>query len=338
MTDARPTSDATPATFPARRLRRMRRTPALRALVRENRVTADDLIALQFVVENPADAGPVRSMPGVERVTLDGCARVAERLAEAGVRAVMLFGLPATKDALGTAAYDPRGVVPRAVRAFKRATPDAVVMTDVCLCQYTDHGHCGPLDGDAVANDATLPLLARTAVAHADAGADVVAPSGMMDGMVAHIRAGLDAAGHHDRAILSYAVKYASAFYGPFRDAAHSTPTSGDRRSHQMDPANVEEALAEAAQDVAEGADALMVKPGMPYLDVVRAVKQAHPGLPLAAYQVSGEYAMVKAAAERGWVDGEAVMLESLLAFKRAGADLVLTYFAEAAARVLGGR
>ena len=335
MTDARLTPAPTPATFPARRLRRMRRTPALRSLVREHRVTADDLIALQFVVEDPADAGPVGSMPGVERITLDDCGRVAERLAGVGVRAVMLFGLPAAKDALGTSAYDERGVVPRAVAAFRRATPDAVVMTDVCLCQYTDHGHCGPLSGGAVANDAALPLLARTAVAHADAGADVVAPSGMMDGMVAAIRAGLDDAGHADRAILSYAVKYASAFYGPFRDAAHSTPASGDRRSHQMDPANVAEALAEAAQDVAEGADALMVKPGMPYLDVVRAVKQQHPGLPLAAYQVSGEYAMIRAAAERGWVDGDAVMMESLLAFKRAGADLILTYFAEEAVRRL---
>ena len=320
----------------ARPLARLRATAPLRNLVRETTLTRHDLILPMFVVENAAAAGPIKSMPGVSRHSLDGFKREVETAAEAGVPALMLFGLPATKDAEGSSAWDENGIVPRAVRAAKSVSPDLVIFTDVCLCQYTSHGHCGLLRDGHIQQAESLPLLARTAAAHAAAGADLVAPSSMFDGMVAAIRAGLDAANFTNVGILSYAVKFSSAFYGPFRDAADSTPAHGDRRSHQMDPANAREAVAEALQDAAEGADLLMVKPAGAYLDVIAAVKRAAPALPLAAYQVSGEYAMIEASAERGWIDRDRVIGESLLAMKRAGADLILTYYAAEVARGLG--
>jgi porphobilinogen synthase len=270
-------------------------------------------------------------MPGVAQLSVDELVRDAEAGAKAGIGGVLLFGIPDTKDDTGSSAWDDGGPVQRAVAELKRALPDLAVITDVCMCEYTEHGHCGVLrDGD-VDNDATLELLARTAISHADAGADIVAPSDMMDGRVAAIRAGLDAAGHAQTVILSYAAKYASAYYGPFREAAESAPEQGDRRGYQMDPPNVAEALREAAQDIAEGADMIMVKPAGPYLDVVARVK-AQTGFPLAAYQVSGEYAMIRSAAERGWLDGERVMMESLAGIRRAGADVIVTYFATDAA------
>jgi porphobilinogen synthase len=273
-------------------------------------------------------------MPGVAQTSVDEMLRDAEGAAARGIGGVILFGIPAVKDAIGSGAWDERGPVQEAVRALKRELPDLVVMTDVCLCEYTSHGHCGALHGDAVDNDATLELLAREALSHAQAGADVVAPSDMMDGRVRAIREALDRGGHHDTPILSYAAKYASGFYGPFREAAESAPKFGDRRGYQMDPANADEALREVRLDIAEGADMVMVKPAGPCLDIVHRVKR-DTGYPVAAYQVSGEFAMIRAAAERGWVDGERVMMESLLAIRRAGADLVLTYFAADAARLL---
>ena len=274
-------------------------------------------------------------MPGVARLSPDLLVEDVGAAFEAGVGAVLLFGVPDTKDPEGEGGYDPDGVVPRAVRRLKAALPELLVWTDVCLCQYTDHGHCAVLDPEGgIDEEATLPLLARTAVAHADAGADAVAPSDMLDGRVAAIRAALDEAGHGATPIVSYAAKYASAYYGPFRDAAHSTPASGDRRSHQMDPANADEALREVALDLEEGADIVLVKPAGPYLDVVRKVKDAF-GVPTAAYQVSGEYSMIAAAGSREWIDERAVALESLVSIKRAGADQVVTYFAPRAARWL---
>lgn len=317
---------------PITRLARLRRTPALRALRRETRLHPTDFIQPIFVVERPDDAGPVPSMPGVERLTLDGLPRAIDETAGAGVPAVLLFGLPAAKDVRASAAYDPEGVVPRAVQTIKRHAPDIAVITDVCLCQYTNHGHCGILRGPTLQTDETLELLGATALAHARAGTDVVAPSAMLDGQVAAIRAALDSAGLAHTAILSYAVKHASAYYGPFRDAAHSAPAFGDRRAHQMDPANGREAIGEACQDAREGADALMVKPAGPCLDIIRAVREAVPDLPIAAYQVSGEYAMIAAAAANGWLDERAVALESLTAIRRAGADTIITYFAARAA------
>jgi porphobilinogen synthase len=277
---------------------------------------------------------PISSMPGVSQTSVDEMLRDASAAAEAGVGGVILFGIPDEKDDVGSGAWDEHGSVQQGVRALKREFPELVVITDVCMCEYTSHGHCGVLAGDTVDNDATLPLLARAAVSHAAAGADIVAPSDMMDGRVGAIRAGLDAAGFSDTAILSYAAKYASAFYGPFREAAESTPQVGDRRGYQMDPANSDEALREVALDIDEGADAIMVKPAGPYLDIVRRVKETT-GYPLAAYQVGGEYVMIKAAAERGWIDGERAMMESLIGIRRAGADCILTYFATTAARVL---
>jgi porphobilinogen synthase len=321
---------------PALRGRRLRRTPALRRMVRETRMTAAQLVLPLFVRPGVNVRRPVASMPGVAQTSVDELLRDAERAATLGVGGVLLFGIPERKDAVGSAAWDDRGPVQEAVRALKRELPQLVVVTDVCLCEYTDHGHCGVLRDDGVVeNDPTLELLAREAVSHAAAGADVVAPSDMMDGRVAAIRRALDDEGFGETPILSYAVKYASAFYGPFRDAAESAPRAGDRRAYQMDPANVEEALREARADVEEGADLLMVKPAGAYLDVIAAVKRATQR-PLAAYQVSGEYAMLKAAAERGWLDEERAMLESLLAIRRAGADLLITYFATDAARALG--
>jgi porphobilinogen synthase len=322
--------------YPSSRGRRLRRTPGLRALARETRLAADQLVAPLFVTARGPERQPIASLPGHQRLSVEAAAAEAAALHELGVGAVLLFGIPATKDAQGSEAWSDEGPVARAIRAIKRRAPELPVWADVCLCEYTDHGHCGLLRGAEVDNDATLPLLARAAVACARAGADVVAPSDMMDGRVAAIRAGLDEAGHSSVAIVSYAVKYASAFYGPFRDAAGSTPRSGDRRSYQMDPANAREAVREAQSDVEEGADALIVKPGMPYLDVLRAVREAV-SVPVAAYQVSGEYAMLHAAAERGWLDLERAMWESAIGLRRAGADLLVTYFARALAERIGG-
>ena len=312
----------------------MRRTAALRRLVRETRLDAGQLVLPLFVRGGERARVPVGAMPGVSQTSVDEMLRDATAAAEQGVGGVILFGIPERKDATGTAAWDEQGPVARAVRALKRELPALVVVTDVCMCEYTDHGHCGVLrDGD-VDNDATLALLARTALSHACAGADVVAPSDMMDGRVRAIREALDGQGFSQTPILSYAAKYASAYYGPFRDAAESVPRTGDRRGHQMDAANADEALREVWLDIEEGADALMVKPAGPYLDVVARVKR-ETGYPVAAYQVSGEYAMIRAAAERGWVDGERAMMESLLGIRRAGADFILTYFATDAARRL---
>ena len=327
--------DALDAILPALRGRRLRRTPALRRLVRETRLSPAELILPLFVRPGVGERRPVGSMPGVDQTSVDEMLRDAERAATIGVGGVLLFGIPEHKDAIGSSAWDDEGPVPQAVRALKRELPQLVVITDVCLCEYTDHGHCGILREDGhVENDATLELLAREALVHAAAGADVIAPSDMMDGRVAAIRRALDDDGYGDTPILSYAVKYASAFYGPFREAAESAPKAGDRRGYQMDAANLEEALREAQADLDEGADMLMVKPAGAYLDVIAAVKQAT-RRPLAAYQVSGEYAMIKAAAERGWIDEERAMLESLVAIRRAGADMIITYFAVAAARAL---
>jgi porphobilinogen synthase len=334
--DSLDTIDATRTRPGAHRPRRLRRTAALRDLVRETRLSTDDLVYPLFVVPGEDVHDPVPSMPGVERVSTDVLEAEATALAELGIKAVLLFGVPSEKDAGGSESFAEDGIVQRAVAELKAASPHLVVITDVCLCEYTDHGHCGLLDRDGdVANDETLDVLAGIAVSHAAAGADVVAPSGMIDGMVGAIRSALDGEGFERVAMLSYAVKYASAFYGPFRDAAEGAPTFGDRRSHQMDSANVREAIKEVALDVAEGADALVVKPALAYLDVVRAVRERFPELPLAAYNVSGEYAMVKAAAAKGWIDERAAVLEALTGIRRAGADLVITYHAKDAARWL---
>jgi porphobilinogen synthase len=337
--------------FPQDRPRRLRRTEALRRIVRETTLAPDDLIWPLFAVPGKKVRNPVKSMPGVFQLSVDELVAEAQAGYDAGVRSVILFGVPERKDATGSGAWDDDGIIPRAIRALKERVPGMVVMTDVCMCEYTDHGHCGVLKAPRaggpgqdlqVDNDATLPLLAKEAVAHARAGADVVAPSDMMDGRVAAIRAALDADGLADVPILSYAAKFAGAFYGPFRDAAESAPREGagipkDRKGYQMDPGNSREALREVALDVAEGADMLMVKPAVPYLDIVRLVRDRF-DLPLAAYHVSGEYAMIKAAAERGWIDEERVMLETLLCIRRAGADLVLTYYAKDAAALLSGK
>ncbi len=322
--------------FPVVRLRRLRQSPAIRALVRETHLHPSQFILPLFVRPGTGIRHPISSMPGCAQTSVDECVRDAAAAAAAGVGGVILFGIPAEKDAVGSGAADSRGPVAEAVRAIKAALPSLLVITDVCMCEYTDHGHCGVLQGDQVDNDATIALLAREAVMHADAGADMIAPSDMMDGRVGAIRAALDAAGHAHIPIMSYAAKYSSAFYGPFREAAESTPAFGDRRAYQMDPANSNEALREVAQDIAEGADIIMVKPAGAYLDIIRRVKDVT-GMPVAAYQVSGEYAMLHAASERGWLDLERAMLESLVAIRRAGADIILTYFATTAARVLNG-
>jgi porphobilinogen synthase len=311
----------------------LRRTAALRDLVRETSLEPSDFVQPLFVLPGADVRRPVSSMPGVDQLSVDRLAGEARDLATLGVKAVVLFGIPSSKDAQGLESYADDGIVQQAIAALKDASPELVVMTDVCLCEYTDHGHCGLVDADGdVLNDETLEVLGRIAVSHGEAGADVVAPSGMIDGMVGAIRGALDGEGLQRVAILSYAVKYASAFYGPFREAAEGAPAFGDRRSHQMDPANAREALREAALDVDEGADALMVKPALGYLDVVRSVRERFPELPLAAYNVSGEYAMVKAAAANGWLDERAVVLEALTGIRRAGADLVVTYHAKDAA------
>ncbi|HSJ94848.1 MAG TPA: porphobilinogen synthase [Gaiellaceae bacterium] len=320
----------------AERPRRWRRTSALRDLVRETTLDPADLVFPLFLVPGTGVRRPIASMPGIEQLSVDALAAEADELRGLGIEAVLLFGIPESKDALGSESHAVDAPVQRAVEALKASSPGLVVMTDVCLCEYTDHGHCGLLDDDGdVLNDETLDVLGRIAVSHAEAGADVVAPSGMLDGMVSAIRAALDGAGHERVAILSYAVKYASAFYGPFREAAEGAPAFGDRRSHQMDPANAREALREAALDVEQGADGLMVKPALGYLDVVRRVHERFSELPLAAYNVSGEYAMVKAAAAKGLLDERAVVLEALTGIRRAGADLVITYHAKDAARWL---
>lgn len=322
--------------FPADRLRRLRRTPALRRMVRETRLSADQLVLPLFVRPGAGVEELVGSMPGVARHSVDRLVEACRAAAGEGVPAVLLFGLPEGKDAVGSSSWSADGIVQRAIRALKAALPELVVIADVCFCEYTDHGHCGVLtaDGAAVDNDPTVENLARQAVSFADAGADLVAPSDMMDGRVAAIRGALDGAGHQQVAILSYAAKFASAFYGPFREAADSAPSFGDRRGYQMDPANRREARREAALDAAEGADVLMVKPALPYLDVLADLRRTF-DRPLAAYHVSGEWAMLRAAAERGWIDGDRVLMESLVAICRAGADWVITYGAREAARLL---
>ena len=317
--------------FPTHRYRRLRLTESLREMVRETTLAPSDFIAPLFVVPGEGVRQPVPSMPGVDRTSCELAAKDAKELFALGVKSVILFGIPDQKDATGTSSADPEGPVCKAVRAIKSESPGTVVMTDICLCEYTDHGHCGVLSGETVDNDPTLRILAEEALAHAKAGADVVAPSDMMDGRVAAIRKALDASGFQSVPILSYAAKYASGFYGPFREAAESTPSFGDRRAYQMDPANVREAVKEVLSDVEEGADLVMVKPALAYLDVVRAVKEAT-NVPLAAYNVSGEYAMVKAAERNGWIDGKRVTLEILTSIRRAGADLILTYHAKEAA------
>ena len=317
-----------------RRPRRLRRSAAIRGLVRETRLSAESLIYPLFVTTANNLRKEVSSMPGVFNLSVDEAVKEAAAAQRDGVPAILLFGVPDTKDATGTGAADPEGPVQSAVRAIKRDVPGLVVMTDVCLCEYTSHGHCGVIVDDDVANDVTVELLVRAALSHAAAGADVVAPSDMMDGRVGAIRSALDKSGFTAVSIMSYAAKYSSAFYGPFREAAGSTPSFGDRRSHQMDPANVEEALREVELDLEEGADIVMVKPAMSYLDVIWRVKSTF-GVPTAAYHVSGEYAMLKAAARNGWIDEPRAMMEALTSIRRAGADMVITYYAREAARAL---
>jgi porphobilinogen synthase len=311
------------STFPVTRLRRFRRTAGLRSLVRETQLSLDDFVMPYFVAP---EAQPNEALPGMSRYTVEGLVREVDELAGLGVKALILFGIPEEKDDEGSGAWDEDGIVQRALRELRPRFPELVLLTDVCLCEYTSHGHCGVLDGDEIANDESLELLARTAVSHAEAGADCVAPSDMMDGRVGAIREALDDTGHDSTPILAYSAKYASAFYGPFREAAGSTPSFGDRRGYQMDPANVREALREIELDLGEGADAVMVKPALPYLDVIRAARELYEH-PLAAYNVSGEYAMVKAAAAQGWLDEQRAALESLTAIKRAGADFVISYW-----------
>jgi porphobilinogen synthase len=334
------------ASFPIQRPRRLRRSALLRQTVRETTLSPADFIDPLFVRYGENTRQPISSMPGQYQMTVDQLANEAREVASLGIPAVILFGIPETKDAHGSDNYNPDGIVPRAIRAIKDAAPDLIVISDMCFCEYTDHGHCGVINlpDDShytrglpegyLLNDPTLDLLGRASVVHAAAGADIIAPSGMIDGMVGAIRAALDANGHSQTVIMSYAAKYASGFYGPFREAAESPPSFGDRSEYQMDPANKREALKEVALDVAEGADILMVKPALPYLDILSALRESY-NLPTAAYQVSGEYAMIHAAAANGWIDLQRVALETLTSIKRAGADLILTYFAKDAARWL---
>ena len=317
-----------------RRMRRLRQSDAMRALVRETRLSPDIFMLPLFICEGEGVRREVGSMPGVFNLSVDQAVKEVEGARADGIRSVLLFGLPEHKDGIGSAAYDPNAPVQAAVRAIKRALPDVLVATDVCLCEYTDHGHCGIIVDNEVANDPTVEQLVRAAVSHAAAGADIVAPSDMMDGRVAAIRSALDERGHDQTAIMAYAAKYWSAFYGPFREAADSAPKFGDRQSYQMDPANADEAMREVAQDIEEGADIVMVKPALPYLDVLNRVKTRF-GYPTAAYHVSGEYAMLKAAARNGWIDERRAMMECLISIRRAGADIIITYFARDAARLL---
>ena len=322
--------------YPTTRPRRLRRSAALRAMVAETRLHPSQLVLPVFVVPGSGIEQPIASMPGHAQLSVDRVVERARQAADTGVGGMIFFGVPDTKDQIGSSAWDPLGPVPQAIEAVTAQVPTLVTWADVCLCEYTSHGHCGPLRGDEVDNDAALPLLARTAMAYANAGADIVAPSDMMDGRVGAIRSALDDAGRSDVTICSYAVKYASAFYGPFRDAAGSAPAFGDRRSYQMDPRNGREARREAALDIEEGADLIMVKPAGPYLDVIRDLRDRI-DLPMAAYQVSGEFSMIEAGAANGWIDRDRVMLESLTGIARAGADIILTYFALDAARLIGG-
>ncbi len=322
--------------FPDYRPRRLRQNDAFRRMIRETILTVDDLVLPLFVIAGKDVRNPIPSMPGHCQLSMDHLVQTAKEAHQLGIPAVMLFGIPEKKDPLGTRAYATDGIVQKAVQTMKRTLPELVVITDVCLCQYTDHGHCGVVEGQTIDNDASLDLLARTALSHAKAGADMVAPSDMMDGRVAEIREILDENGFSHVPIMSYSAKYCSAYYGPFRAAAHSAPQFGDRRTYQMDPANALEAIREVSMDVEEGADIIMVKPALPYLDIICRVRQEI-DLPIAAYNVSGEYAMIKAADEKGWLDGEKVMMETLTAIKRAGADMILTYFAMDAAKAVRG-
>ena len=320
--------------FPDYRPRRMRQSPALRRLVQETQLSVDDLILPLFAIDGKDVENPIPSMPGHAQLSINHIVPLAQKAFELGIPAIILFGIPDKKDSLATRAYAKDGIVQRAVGAIKDKLPDLAVITDVCLCQYTDHGHCGIVECAVIDNDASLDLLARTALSHAKAGADMVAPSDMMDGRVAEIRQTLDEANFSHVPIMSYAAKYCSAYYGPFRQAAESAPKFGDRRTYQMDPANAQEAIREVTMDVEEGADIIMVKPALAYLDIIYRVRQEI-DLPVAAYNVSGEFSMIKAAEERGWLDGKQVMIETLTAIKRAGADMIITYFAMDAARVL---
>ena len=333
--------------YPLSRPRRLRLTPALRSMIRETILSPDDFIHPIFVRHGKNIQDEISSMPGQYQWSVDRLPEQVEAIARLGIPAVILFGIPDQKDPIGLENFSPEGIIQQAIRRIKDAIPELVVVTDVCLCEYTDHGHCGILNVDRstnshlpegyVLNDPTLEILGKTAISHVEAGADIIAPSGMMDGMVGAIRSALDGAGFEHTAILSYAVKYASSFYGPFREAAEGVPKFGDRKSHQMDPANAREALREAALDAVEGADMLMIKPALPYLDIIHRVHDAFPELPTAAYNVSGEYAMLKAAAHNGWLDERSAVLETLTAIKRAGADLIITYHAKDAARWLAG-
>lgn len=322
--------------FPDYRPRRLRQSKGLRRLVRETVLTIDDLILPLFVVDGKGVKNAIPSMPGHFQLSIDNLITCVKEAATAGIPAVMLFGIPDKKDPLATRAYAKGGIVQRAVQSLKSTVPEMVVITDVCLCQYTDHGHCGVVEGGIVDNDASLDLLARVALSHAKAGADMVAPSDMMDGRVAEIRQTLDENGLSRVPIMSYAAKYCSAYYGPFREAAHSSPQFGDRRTYQMDPANAVEAIREVTMDVEEGADIVMVKPALPYLDIIYRIRE-ETDLPVAAYNVSGEYSMIKAAEKMGWIDGSKVMMETLTGIKRAGADMIITYFAMDAAKLING-
>ncbi|MBI4166617.1 MAG: porphobilinogen synthase [Acidobacteria bacterium] len=321
--------------FPTHRPRRLRRTEAIRSLVRETRLSAQSFAYPLFVCPGTKVKDEIASMPGNYRWSVDLLVNECLAARDLGIPAVILFGIPAKKDPLGSDACDPKGIVQRALRALKKSAPDLIVICDLCLCEYTSHGHCGVVKGTEIDNDATLKILAKAAVVQAEAGADMVAPSDMMDGRVGRIRAALDAKGFEQVPILAYSAKYASGFYGPFREAADSTPQFGDRRSHQMDPANQREALREIAFDIEEGADIVMVKPAMPNLDIIALARRQF-RVPIAAYQVSGEFSLIEAAARKGWIDRERIMLESLTAIRRAGADIILTYFAKDAAKLLG--
>jgi len=322
--------------FPEYRPRRLRKNESMRALIRETQLSPAQFVYPVFITPGKNKREEISSMPGVFRLSVDQLKKEAQECMSLGVNSMILFGLPEKKDAMGSGAHDKDGIIQRGIRELKNKAPELNIITDVCLCEYTDHGHCGCLIGDTVDNDSTLEILAKTALSHAQAGADMVAPSDMMDGRVSEIRASLDEHNFDMIPIMSYAVKYASAFYGPFRDAADCAPQFGDRRSYQMDPANAREALREATLDVDEGADILMVKPALAYLDIISRLKDEF-DLPIAAYHVSGEYAMIKAAAERGWIDGDKIMAETLLSIKRAGADIILTYFAKDMAKLLQG-